>query len=141
KQPGLHDQVKQAYWAALDEATDPADGERRLRALVGELRRPFPSAAACLAEDLPALCLHLRYPLRLRRRLRSTNLLERSLEEVRRRPKVTARSPGEPRCRSLCWAALALLLPPSRGLGLTDLDRQHLARPQPTPSDALPKVS
>jgi transposase-like protein len=52
---GLHDPVKAAYWAALDEATDPADAERRLRALVAELERPYPSAAACLAEDLPAL--------------------------------------------------------------------------------------
>src|SRR5437899_7772390 len=54
--PGLHEEIKDKYWAALDEATDPADAERRLRALVAELERPFPSAAACLAEDLPALC-------------------------------------------------------------------------------------
>ena len=141
KQPALHDQVKQAYWAALDEATDPADGERRLRALVSELSRPFPSAAACLAEDLPALCVHLRYPLRLRRRLRSTNLLERSLEEVRRRTKVIGRFPGETSCLSLCWAVLDLVIVAGRGLGLTDLDRQHLARLQLEPPDALPKVS
>ncbi len=41
---------------------------------------PAQSAAASLAEDLPALCAHPEYPLRLRKRLRSTNLLERSLE-------------------------------------------------------------
>jgi hypothetical protein len=51
--------VKAASWAALDEATDPADAERRLRALLADLERPYPSAAACLAEDLPALCIHL----------------------------------------------------------------------------------
>src|SRR6266516_1859062 len=84
KRPGLHDQIKAAYWAALDEATDPADAERRLRELVAELERPYPSAAACLAEDLPALCIHLKYFPRLRKRFRSSNLLERSLEEVRR---------------------------------------------------------
>src|SRR5215469_1465054 len=39
--------------------------------LVTDLERSYPSAAACLAEDLPALCVHLEYPLRLRRRLRS----------------------------------------------------------------------
>jgi uncharacterized coiled-coil protein SlyX len=38
-----------------------------------------------VAEDLPALCVHLDHPLRLRKPLRSTNLLERSLGEVRRR--------------------------------------------------------
>src|SRR5438132_881412 len=80
KRPGLHDQIKAAYWAALDEATDPADPDRRLRELVAELERPYPSAAACLAEDLPALCIHLNYFPRLRKRFRSSNLLERSLE-------------------------------------------------------------
>ena len=76
----LHQRVEAAYWAALEEATSPADGEARLRRLVTDLERPYPSAAACLAEDLPALCVHLEYPVRLRRRLRSTNLLERSLD-------------------------------------------------------------
>jgi putative transposase len=124
----VRDRVTRADWAALDEATDPAAAERRLRALVGELERPYPSAAACLAEDLPALGVHLRYPPRLRRRLRSTNLLERSLEEVRRRTKVIGRFPGETSCLSLCWAVLELVIASGHGLGLTDLDRQHLAR-------------
>ena len=53
-----------------------------------ELERPYPSAAACLAEDLPALCIHLKYFPRLRKRFRSSNVLERSLEEVKRRTKV-----------------------------------------------------
>ena len=73
--------LKQAYWAALEEATDAADAEHRLRVIVGELEHRYPSAAACLADDLPALCVHLRYLPRLRKRFRSTNLLERSLEE------------------------------------------------------------
>ncbi len=58
----LHERVRRAYWAALDEAADEREGERRLRALVGELEHRFPSAVACIAEDLPALCVHLRYP-------------------------------------------------------------------------------
>jgi hypothetical protein len=73
--PGLHARVRAAYWAALDEATSPAEAEGGLRALVGSLEREYPSAAACLADDLPALTVHLAYLLRLRKRLRSTNLL------------------------------------------------------------------
>src|SRR5262249_29295035 len=96
--------VEAAYWAALDEAVSRTDGEARLRRLITDLERSYPSAAACLAEDLPALCVHLEYPLRLRRRLRSTNLLERSLEEVKRRAKGIGRFPGETSCLSLCWA-------------------------------------
>jgi transposase-like protein len=128
KRSGLHDEVKAAYWAALDEATDPADAERRLRALVAELERPYPSAAACLAEDLPALCIHLKCFPRLRKRFRSSNLLERSLEEVRRRTKVIGRFPGETSCLSMCWAVLDLFLTGAHGLGLTDLEYRHVVQ-------------
>ena len=124
----LHERVEAAYWAALDEATSPADGEASLRRLVTELERSYPSAAACLADDLPALCVHLEYPLRLRKRLRSTNLLERSLEEVKRRTKVIGRFPGETSCLSLCWAVLDLFIASARGLALTALEHRQLAQ-------------
>jgi putative transposase len=126
--PGLHAKVKGAYWAALDEATDSSDAEQRLRALVGELERPYPSAAACLADDLPALCIHLKYIPRLRKRFRSSNLLERSLEEVRRRTKVIGRFPGETSCLSLCWAVLDLFLAGAHGLGLSDLEYREVVQ-------------
>ena len=114
--------------AALDQAADPAEAEHSLRQLVADLERRFPSAAACLAEDLPAMCVHLRYLPRLRKRLRSSNLLERSLEEVRRRTKVIGRFPGETSCLSLCWAVLDLALVGAQGLKLTDLECQQIAK-------------
>jgi len=123
----LHERVEAAYWAALEEATSPAEGEARLR-LVTDLEHSYPSAAACLAEDLPALCEHLEYPLGPRRGLRSTNLLERSLEEVKRRTKVIGRFPGETSCLSLCWAVLDLFIASARGLGLTALEHRQLAQ-------------
>ena len=97
-----------------------------MRELVAELERPYPSAAACLAEDLPALCVHLNDFPRLRKRFRSSNLLERSLEEVKRRTKVIGRFPGETSCLSLCWAVLDLFLTGARGLGLSDLEYKHV---------------
>ena len=127
KRPGLHARVRAAYWAALDGATSPSEAEAGLRALVGELSREYPSAAACLADDLPALTVHLAYPLRLRKRLRSTNLLERSLEEVRRRTKVIGRFPGETSCLTMAWAVMDLVIAGSRGLGLTLPERHAIA--------------
>ena len=127
KRPGLHDQVRAAYWAALDEATTPDEAEAGLRALVGELSAEYPSAAACLAEDLPALTVHLAYPTRLKKRLRSTNLLERSLEEVRRRTKVIGRFPGETSCLTMAWAVMDLVIAGGKGLGLTLLDHRAIA--------------
>ncbi len=123
------ERVRLAYWRALDRATDLADVRRRIGALVGELDRAgFAAAAACLADDLEALLVHLRYPLRHRRRWRSTNLLERSLGEVRRRTKVIGRFPGEASCLSLCWAVLDLVITHSNGITFTELDRQALGR-------------
>jgi transposase-like protein len=119
ERPGLHARVRAAYWAALDEAGSPAEAETSLRALVGELEREYPSAAACLADDLPALTVHLAYPLRLRTRLRSTNLLERSLGEVRRRTKVIGRFPGETSCLTLAWAVMDLVIAAGHGLQLS----------------------
>ena len=90
------ERVRQAYGQALDDAVDERDGRQRLQALVTELDKAGHTAAAkCLTDDLDALVVHLRYPTRHRRRWRSTNLLETSLAEVKRRSKVIGRFPGE----------------------------------------------
>ncbi len=110
---------------AVEELWPDSDRQRctvhRLRNVLAKLPK-----TACLAEDLPALCVHLNYPLRLRKRLRSTNLLERSLGEVKRRTKVIGRFPGETSCLSLCWAVLDLIIAGARGLGLTDFESHQL---------------
>src|SRR2546421_4786672 len=98
KRSGLHDEIKAGYWAALDEATDPVDAERRLRELVAELERPYPSAAACLAEDLPAPCIHLNYFPRLRKRFPASNLLGRSLGGGGPKSKMNGRVPWGNSC-------------------------------------------
>jgi putative transposase len=124
------ERVKQAYWRALDEAINERDAKQRLQALVDELDKSgFTAAAKCLADDLDALVVHLRYPTRHRRRWRSTNLLERSLGEVKRRTKVMGRFPGETSCLTLVWAVLDLLIShETNGIRFTQLDRQHLNR-------------
>ena len=122
KRPELHELIKIAHWAALDEALDPEDAERRLRDLVADPEHEYPSAPACLAEDLPALCVHLKYLPRLRKRFRSSNLVERSLEEVRRRTKVIGRFPRETSCLSLRWAVLDIVIAAALGLGISHLE-------------------
>jgi putative transposase len=124
------ERVKQAYWQALDDAISQTDAKQRLRALVDQLDKGgFTAAARCLADDLDALVVHLRYPPRHRRRWRSTNLLERSLGEVKRRTKVMGRFPGEDSCLSLVWAVLDLLIThETNGIRFNQLDRQRLKR-------------
>jgi putative transposase len=124
------ERVRQAYWQALDDATDERDGKQRLQALVDELDGAgYTAAAKCLADDLDALVVHLRYPTRHRRRWRSTNLLERSLAEVKRRTKVIGRFPGETSCLTLVWAVLDLYITHAKnGVRFSQLERQRLRR-------------
>jgi putative transposase len=124
------ERVKHAYWQALDDAINENDANQRLQALVDQLDKGgFTAAAKCLADDLDALVVHLRYPPRHRRRWRSTNLLERSLGEVKRRTKVMGRFPGEESCLTLVWAVLDLLIThETNGIRFTELDRQRLNR-------------
>src|SRR5438105_12079410 len=132
------ERVKHAYWQALDEAISEQDGKRRLHGLVDQLdKEGFTAAARCLADDLDALVVHLRYPLRHRRRWRSTNLLERSLGEVKRRTKVMGRFPGEESCLSLVWAVLDLQINNTcNGVKLSDIDRQKLYRLRHEPAES-----
>jgi transposase-like protein len=131
------ERVQVAYWQALDDATSVSDGKHRLQALVSELEQAgYTAAAKCLADDLDALVIHLRYPTTHRRRWRSTNLLERSLAEVKRRSKVIGRFPGETSCLTLIWAVLDLYLTHAKnGVRFNQLERQRLHRMRYQDSD------
>ncbi len=136
------ERVRKAYWQALDEAVNRNDAKQQLQALIDELDKAgYTAAAKCLADDLDALVVHLRYPLRHRRRWRSTNLLERSLGEVKRRTKVIGRFPGEDSCLTLVWAVLDLVITnEANGIRFTELDRQHLNRARyQDPDETIPE--
>ena len=134
------ERVRLTYWQALDDATGERDAKQRLKGLVDELDRAgYTAAAKCLADDLDALVVHLRYPLRHRRRWRSTNLLERSLAEVKRRSKVIGRFPGETSCLTLVWAVLDLYITHAKnGVRFSELERQHLRRIRSAGSQQTP---
>ena len=136
-----HDRIRSNYWAALTDATSVTDAKLRLGVLISELEHGgYESAARCLTDDLDALVVHLRYPLRHRERWRSTNLLERSLGEVRRRTKVMGRFPGESSCLSLVWAVLDLFFshackaPRSPTSTANTSTESNTNKPTPTPS-------
>jgi transposase-like protein len=58
-----------------------------------------------------------------------TNLLERSLGEVKRRTKVIGRLPGETSCLTLVWAVLDIYLTHAKnGVRFNQLERQRLLR-------------
>jgi putative transposase len=114
-----HRKLKARWWAALDEASSAAEARRGLEAIVADYRAAYPSAMAVIERDLDALVAHLRWPSEHRKRIRSTNLLERSFVEVRRRTKVIGRFPGETSALSLIWAVLELSSRGWRGVVMT----------------------
>jgi putative transposase len=115
----LHREVKARYWQILDDATSAAEAKAGLLALAGDYRTAYPSAMRVIDEHVDQLVCHLRFPLEHRKRTRSTNLLERTFVEVRRRTKIIGRFPGETSALSLIWAVLELASRGWRGVTMT----------------------
>jgi putative transposase len=114
-----HTEVKARWWKTFDEASSPAEARHELDAIIADYRTAHPSAMAVIERDLDALLAHLRWPSEHRKRIRTTNLLERTFVEVRRRTKVIGRFPGETSPLSLIWAALELSSRGWRGVAMT----------------------
>lgn len=83
-----------------------AEARQRAAAFDDKWRQRYPSAADCITSDLDTLTVHLRFPREHHKRIRHTNLIERTFGETRRRVKVIGRLPGERSCLSLVWAVL-----------------------------------
>ena len=135
----LHKEIKARWWKAFDDAQSPAEAKRDLQAIISDYQRAYPSAMAVIERDLPALVTHLRFPSEHRKRIRTTNLLERTFVEVRRRTKVIGRFPGETSALSLIWAVLELSSRAWRGVQMnpkTVAEIEHLRRTlRDTPTD------
>jgi putative transposase len=100
-------------------APDHATGLRRGRALLARFRSRYPSAMECLAKDLDECLTYLFFPQEHQKRLRTTNLLERTFEESRRRTKVIPRFPSERSCLTLMYATLITASRTWRGVPMT----------------------
>lgn len=122
-----HDQheVKADFWAIFDVGdAEPGDeaiavAHRQAAEFAAKWKARYPSAVACVTEDLPSLTVHLRFPAEHWRRIRHSNFIERTFGETRRRVKVIGRLPGESSCLSLVWAVLDRASRGWRGLTMT----------------------
>ncbi len=85
-------------------APDRAAAEFRLRGLVERLRSPYPDLADWLEEQSPETLSVFDYPEAHRRRLRTTNGLERLNQELRRRMRVIRIFPHRWSCLRLAAA-------------------------------------
>lgn len=139
------DQVKRDYWAVFDQVQAEgeaavAEARRRAARFIAKWKPLYPSAVACVADHLDALVAHLLFPAEHHKRIRHSNLIERTFGETRRRTKVIGRLPGEQSCLSLVWAVLDRASKGWRGLTMTpkalrrmqDLRRELLGQPRPS---------
>ncbi|HSB78784.1 MAG TPA: IS256 family transposase [Candidatus Methylomirabilis sp.] len=100
-------------------APDHATALRRGRALIARFRDRYTSAMECLEKDLEECLTYLLFPPEHQKRLRTTNLLERTFEESRRRTKVIPRFPSERSCLTLMYATLITASRTWRGIPMT----------------------
>ena len=130
-----HREVKARWWKAFDEARSPGEATRELQGIIADYRSAYPSAMAVIERDLDALVAHLRFPSEHRKRIRTTNLLERTFVEVRRRTKVIGRFPGETSALSLIWAVLELSSRGWRGVRMNPKTVAEIERLRRQPRD------
>jgi putative transposase len=110
----VHDQpqVKADFWAIFEVGeAEPGDqavavARQQAAAFAAKWRSRYPSAVACVTDDLASLTVYLRFPAEHWHRIRHSNLIERTFGETRRRTKVIGRLPGETSCLGLVWAVL-----------------------------------
>jgi putative transposase len=96
-----------------------AKGLERGRALIARFRARYTSAMECLEKDLEECLTYLLFPQEHQKRLRTTNLLERTFGESRRRTKVIPRFPTERACLALVFASVLTAAEKWRGIRVT----------------------
>ena len=94
--------------------------------VINRYRREFPAAIRCLEDDLDALLAVHRIPVRHRVNVRTTNLVERSFVEERRRTKVIPRLLDEKTAMKLVFATLIRTAQRWSRIAVSDLERHQL---------------
>ena len=91
---------------AIFDAPDRAEADRRLRLAVDKYLKSAPKLSAWLEANIPEGLTVFQFPVTHQRRLRTSNLLERTNKEVKRRTRVATLFPNEAALRRLVSAVL-----------------------------------
>jgi transposase-like protein len=98
-------EVKRAV-NAIWEAPTREVADKLVTDFIERFGKDYPSAVACLQDDLEACLAFLRCPAHHHKRIRTTNLIERAFLEERRRTKTIPRFWDEKSCLKLAFATL-----------------------------------
>ena len=127
--PGIKKLLQKAFTAQNHKA-----GLERAQTIVAMYEQEYPEAMKCLATDLEEVLTTLRFPDTHRKRIRTTNLLERLFGEGRRRSKVVPRFMSERSGLSLLFAVLVDASAGWHGVKITPASGRQLEALRPEPS-------
>ena len=119
--PEFREQARAAY-----QAPSRAIARGLAADLVRKWENEFPSAVACFQDDFEACIAHLRMPVRHRKAIRTTNMLERLFGEERRRLKAIPNAWGEKAVLKLMFAAMTRASEKWRPIGVTGFELRQL---------------
>jgi transposase-like protein len=111
---------------ACYEAASPALATLLREDFIQAYARELPALVKCFTDDFDACIAHLRFPLRHRKVIRTTNLLERLFLEARRRSKVVPHAFGERPVLKLLYAAVIRAADRWRGLPIGEFEQRQL---------------
>ena len=135
--PGLKKLIQKAFTAQSHKV-----GLQRAQAVVAMYEQEYPETMKCLATDLEKVLTTLCFPESHRKRIRTTNLLERLFGEGRRRSKVVPRFMSERSGLSLLFAVLVDASAEWHRVKIAPALVQQLQALRPHPSaKALPRLA
>jgi putative transposase len=108
------------------EAASPALATLLREDFVQAYGRELPTVVQCFTADFDACIAHLRFPLRHRKVIRTTNLLERLFLEERRRTKIIPHAFGERPVLKLMYAAVIRAADRWRGIPIGEFEQRQL---------------
>ena len=114
--------VQAAYYAPTKEVAEMVAAD-----VLQKYQGTYPSAMKSFQEDWEACVAYLRCPQIHHKRIRTTNLIERSFLEERRRTKVIPRFFTEQSCLKLAFATLWQASQRWQGVRMSEFERQQLA--------------
>jgi putative transposase len=111
---------------AIYYAPDRSTADTMAAAFIEKHIKTYPAMVACFNDDLEACLTHLRYPLGHRKFIRTTNMLERTFEEEKRRTKVIPAHTNEHGAMKLVFGVLIRVARKWNRIVVNDLELAQL---------------
>lgn len=103
--PVVWPELKAELYQVRD-ASSYDQGKRMAESFIQRYKKTYPTLVSAVSDDLEALLSHLKLPIRHRKSVRTTNLIERRFVEERRRTKVIPGFWTEQSCLKLVFSVL-----------------------------------